>query len=218
MKSYLKLVSAFLLVLLFSAMAPKPKKVIFFGDSITQLGVKKGGYVSLINESLDPSKYEVIGAGIGGNKIYDLYLRLENDVLNKKPDLVVIYIGVNDVWHKQSSRTGTDQNKFVQFYQALINKITASGAKVILCTPSVIGEKKNGANEMDAELDKYAAEIRKLATVNKLPLVDLRSLFTAYGAANNTTDSEKDVLTYDGVHLNDKGNQMVADNLLPLIK
>lgn len=218
MKSYLTLVSAFLLVLLFSAMAPKPKKIIFFGDSITQLGVKEGGYVNLINKSLDPTKYEVIGAGIGGNKIYDLYLRLDNDVLNKKPDLVVIYIGVNDVWHKQSARTGTDQNKFVQFYQALINKITASGAKVILCTPAVIGEKKKGANEMDAELDKYADEIRKLAAANKLPLVDLRSLFTAYGAVNNTTDSEKDVLTYDGVHLNDKGNKMVADHLLPLIK
>ncbi|MEJ5963834.1 SGNH/GDSL hydrolase family protein [Pedobacter immunditicola] len=218
MKPYLKLASAFLLVLLFSAMAPKPKKIIFFGDSITQQGVKTGGYVNLINKSLDPSKYEVIGAGIGGNKVYDLYLRLENDVLNKKPDLVVIYIGVNDVWHKQSSRTGTDQNKFVQFYQALINKITANGAKVILCTPAVIGEKKNGANEMDAELDKYADEIRKLAAVNKLPLVDLRSLFTAYGAANNTTDSEKNVLTYDGVHLNDKGNKFVADHLLRLVK
>jgi len=218
MKNYLKLASAFLLVLLFSAMAPKPKKIIFFGDSITQMGVKPGGYVSLIKEKLDSTKYQVIGAGIGGNKIYDLYLRLENDVLNKKPDLVVIYIGVNDVWHKQSSRTGTDQDKFVKFYQALINKITQSGAKLILCTPAAIGEKKNGANEMDAELDKYAAEIRKLATVNALPLVDLRSLFTAYSEANNTTDSEKNVLTYDRVHLNEKGNQMVADNLLPLIK
>ncbi len=138
--------------------------------------------------------------------------------LNKKPDLVVIYIGVNDVWHKQTSRTGTDQPKFVKFYQALIDKITANGSKVILCTPAVIGEKKNGANEMDAELDKYAAEIRKLAEVNNLPLVDLRSLFTQYAVANNTTDSEKDVLTYDGVHLNDKGNQMVADQLLPLVK
>lgn len=218
MKIYLKVLSAFLIVLLFTSMGPKPKKILFFGDSITEMGVKAGGYVSLIKKSLDPSKYSVIGSGIGGNKIYDLYLRLEDDVLNKNPDLVVIYIGVNDVWHKQSSRTGTDQNKFVKFYQALINKITAKGAKVILCTPAVIGEKKNGANEMDAELDKYAGEIRKLAADNKLPLVDLRSLFTAYNLSNNTTDSEKGVLTVDGVHLNDKGNQMVAAQLLPLIK
>jgi len=218
MKNYFCILSAFSIVLLLTAMGPKPKKIIFFGDSITQQGVKEGGYVSLIKKDLDPSKYEVIGAGIGGNKVYDLYLRLEDDVLNKKPDLVVIYIGVNDVWHKQSSRTGTDQNKFVKFYQALIDKITANGAKIVLCTPAVIGEKKNGANEMDAELDKYAAEIRKLAAGNQLPLVDLRSLFTAYGSTNNTTDSDKGVLTNDGVHLNAKGNQMVAEHILPLIK
>ncbi|WP_449439986.1 SGNH/GDSL hydrolase family protein [Pedobacter steynii] len=147
MKTYFKsltLLSAFLIVLLFSAMNNKPKKIIFFGDSITQAGVEPGGYVDLIKKALDPTKYEVIGAGIGGNKVYDLYLRMEEDVLNKKPNLVVIYIGVNDVWHKQSSRTGTDYDKFIKFYQALINKIQANGAKIVLCTPAVIGEKKMG--------------------------------------------------------------------------
>jgi lysophospholipase L1-like esterase len=218
MKTFIKLLPAFLIILLFTSMGPKPKKIIFFGDSITEMGVKAGGYVSLIKKSLDPLKYDVSGAGIGGNKIYDLYLRHEDDVLRKKPDLVVIYIGVNDVWHKQTHQTGTDQPKFVKFYQALINKITASGAKVILCTPAVIGEKKNGANAMDADLDKYAAEIRQLAVVNKIPLVDLRKVFTDYNQANNTNDAEKGVLTTDGVHLNDKGNQLVAAQMLPLIK
>lgn len=202
----------------FAAIKVKPKRIIFFGDSITQQGVKPGGYVDQIKNALGVAKYEVIGAGIGGNKVYDLYLRLEEDVLNKKPDLVVIYVGVNDVWHKLSSRTGTDQDKFVKFYQALINKIQGNGAKVILCTPAVIGEKKNGVNEMDSELDKYAEEIRKLAVTNRLPLVDLRKLFTTYDQENNPEDLYKGVLTSDGVHLNDKGNKVVADSLLPLVK
>lgn len=200
------------------AMKLKPKKIIFFGDSITQQGVKPGGYVDLIKRALDSSKYEVIGAGVGGNKVYDLYLRMEEDVLNKKPDLVVIYIGVNDVWHKLTSKTGTDQDKFVKFYQGLINKIQANGAKVVLCTPAVIGEKKNGANELDTELDKYAEEIRKLSLKNNLPLVDLRKLFTEYDLQNNPEDLAKGILTVDGVHLNEKGNKTLADNLLPLVK
>jgi lysophospholipase L1-like esterase len=202
----------------FLAMKVKPKKIIFFGDSITQQGVKPGGYVNLIRKTLDSAKYEVIGAGIGGNKIYDLYLRLEDDVLNKKPDLVVIYIGVNDVWHKKTSHTGTDLDKFVKFYQALISKIQAGNAKVILCTPAVIGEKKGGRNDMDAELDKFSEAIRQLALKNKLPLVDLRNQFVTYDLANNPEDIEKGVLTTDGVHLNPKGNQAVADALLPLLK
>lgn len=196
----------------------KPKRIIFFGDSITQQGVSKNGYVTLIKKSLDSTKYNVIGAGIGGNKVYDLYLRLEDDVLNKKPDLVVIYVGINDVWHKQSSHTGTDYDKYLKFYQALINKIQGVGSKVVLCTPSVVGEKKDGTNELDADLNKYAAGIRELAAKNNLPVCDLRKIFTDYEAANNTEDKEKGVLTVDRVHLNETGNKLVADQLLPLVK
>lgn len=199
------------------AMKVKPKKIIFFGDSITQMGVKPGGYVDLIKKSLS-SSYEIIGAGVSGNKIYDLYLRLEDDVLNKKPDLVVIYVGVNDVWHKQTSHTGTDQDKFVKFYQALINKIKSADAKIVLVTPAVIGEKKVGTNDNDAELDQFCTEIRQLAAKNKLPLVDLRKLFTDYDLANNPQDLPKGILTVDGVHLNEKGNKALADALLPLVQ
>ena len=118
------------------------KKVIFFGDSITQAGVEKGGYINVIGDLLQKKgkadAYELIGAGIGGNKVYDLYLRLEDDVLNKKPDIVFIYIGVNDVWHKSLLHTGTDLDKFSRFYTALIKKIKGAGAKVVLVTKTSI--------------------------------------------------------------------------------
>jgi lysophospholipase L1-like esterase len=214
----LVLLIVFCFLVTFVAMKAKPKKIIFFGDSITQQGVQPGGYVDLIKKELQPGGYEVIGAGISGNKIYDLYLRLEEDVLNKKPDLVVIYIGVNDVWHKRTSGTGTDLDKFVKFYQALIKKIQANEAKVVLCTPAVIGEKKSGGNEMDAELDKFSGAIRELAAKNNLPLCDLRKLFTAYDLEHNPENQEKGILTTDGVHLNEKGNKTLADALLPLVK
>ncbi|WP_293313140.1 SGNH/GDSL hydrolase family protein [Pedobacter sp. UBA5917] len=219
MKSLLKtsILLSFCLIAL-TSMTFKPKRIIFFGDSITQQGVSKKGYVTLIKQSLDSTKYNVIGAGIGGNKVYDLYLRLEDDVLNKKPDLVVIYVGINDVWHKQSSHTGTDYDKYLKFYQALINKIQGVGSKVVLVTPSVVGEKKDGTNELDADLNKYAAGIRELAAKNNLPVCDLRKVFADYETKNNPEDKEKGILTVDRVHLNETGNQLVADQLLPLVK
>ena len=207
-----------LCLIAFTSMTFKPKRIIFFGDSITQQGVSKNGYVTLIKKALDSTKYQVIGAGIGGNKVYDLYLRLEDDVLNKKPDLVVIYVGINDVWHKQSSHTGTDYDKYLKFYQALINKIQGVGSKVVLVTPSVVGEKKDGTNELDADLNKYAAGIRDLAVKNNLPVCDLRKIFADHEAKNNPENKEKGILTVDRVHLNDTGNKLVADQLLPLVK
>ncbi|TKC12277.1 G-D-S-L family lipolytic protein [Pedobacter polaris] len=221
MKTYIKsisLVAATAIIILSMAMKPKPKKVIFFGDSITQAGVKGNGYINLLKKTLDSSKFQLIGAGIGGNKVYDLYLRMEDDVLNKKPDLVFIYVGINDVWHKLGAKTGTDYDKYLKFYQALINKIQANGSKVVLCTPTVIGEKKNNANEVDADLNKYAEGVRGLAVKNNLPLCDLRKAFVDYENANNTEDKEKGVLTTDRVHLNDAGNKLVADTMLPFIK
>lgn len=212
------LIAVLAIFILTMAMKPKPKKVIFFGDSITQMGVWKNGYIDVLKKSLDSTKFELIGAGIGGNKVYDLYLRMEDDVLNKKPDLVFIYVGINDVWHKLGAKTGTDYDKYLKFYQALINKIQANGSKVVLCTPTVIGEKKNNANEVDADLNKYADGVRGLATKNNLPLCDLRKAFVDYENANNTGDKEKGVLTTDRVHLNDAGNKLVADTMLPFVK
>jgi lysophospholipase L1-like esterase len=199
----------------------KPKKVIFFGDSITQAGVQPKGYITMIAQTLEKQglkdKYELIGAGIGGNKIYDLYLRLEDDVLNKKPDLVLIYIGVNDVWHKSTYGTGTDPDKFVKFYQAVINKIQANGAKVVLCTPAAIGERTDSSNMQDGDMNNYSNLIRDLAKKNNLKLVDLRKEFLDYNLKNNAENKEKGILTTDRVHLNDLGNQMVADKMLPFI-
>ncbi|MBO9154166.1 SGNH/GDSL hydrolase family protein [Chitinophaga sp. GCM10012297] len=203
-------------VIFLSAGLPKKKKVIFFGDSITQAGVGPQGYITQLRDILQQShadQYELIGAGIGGNKVYDLYLRMEDDVLKKKPDVVVIYIGVNDVWHKATSHTGTDLDKFGKFYRALIKKIEDNGAKVIICTPAVIGEKKDGANAQDAELDKFSASIRAIAQETKLPLCDLRKLFTDFDKANNPNDAEKGILTTDGVHLNKEGNALVAKSI-----
>jgi hypothetical protein len=85
----LLLLTAFIACLfLFSFRADKKKKIVFFGDSITQAAVKKGGFIDLMQTSIQQKgmdqNYELIGAGVSGNKIYDLYLRIENDVLAKK--------------------------------------------------------------------------------------------------------------------------------------
>ena len=211
------------MIILMSAFATQKKiKIIFFGDSITQAGVNAGGYIKRIDsmcrvEGLG-DKYEFIGAGIGGNKVYDLYLRIENDVLAKEPDMVIIYIGVNDVWHKSSSGTGTDADKFERFYQALIDKLKARNIKIILCTPASIGEKTDFSNPQDGDMNEYSNIIRRIAKRNELPIVDLRKAFHEYNLKNNPDNKDRGILTTDRVHLNAKGNQLVADEMWKVIK
>ena len=211
-----------LIALLAFVPAQKKKKVIFFGDSITAAGIKPGGYIkridSMINQQGLGAGYELVGAGVSGNKIYDLYLRLEDDVLAKQPDIVVIYIGVNDVWHKRSFGTGTDTDRFEKFYTAIIKKLEERNIKVIVCTAAVIGEKTDFTNELDGDLNKYCAHTRTIAAKANLPLVDLRKIFLDYNLKNNPENKESGILTTDRVHLNEKGNQLVADEMWNVIK
>ena len=215
----MKILLASSILLLIMAMKPVQKtKIIFFGDSITQAGVNKGGYIdrvqSFINQRSLQQKYELAGAGIGGNKVYDLYLRMEDDVLAKNPQTVVIYVGINDVWHKTSSGTGTDLDKYEKFYVAIIKKLQAKNIKVAVCTPTVIGEKKDNANPQDKDLNTYSDVIRRLAVTYNCVLIDLRKAFSSYEQANNTDNKESGLLTSDRVHLTDSGNQLVADEMI----
>lgn len=223
MGNKLMLLTAFIGCLFLMAFrAPKKKKVLFFGDSITQMGVQKGGYIDVLNARIKTAgiedQYELVGAGIGGNKIYDLFLRMEKDVLAQHPDVVVIWVGVNDVWHKASFGTGTDYDKFGIFYDAVVKKIQATGAKVVVVTPAAIGEKTDYSNSQDGDLNQYSAWIRSYAAENQLGLVDLRKTFHEYSVANNPSNKESGILTYDRVHLNEKGNAHVADEMWKVIK
>lgn len=204
--------------LFFAFSIAKPVRVVFFGDSITRAGVEETGYITQMARALKQKglgeQYELIGAGIGGNKVYDLYLRLEDDVLSKKPDVVFVYVGINDVWHKSSHGTGTDPDKYVKFYQAIIKKLKAQGARIILCTPSVIGEKNDFSNQQDGDLNQYANLVRQLAETEKVELCDLRKVFVDYLKENNPENRDRNILTTDRVHLNEKGNGLVATTLM----
>lgn len=201
--------------------ANKKKRIIFFGDSITESGVKPGGYIARMDSMIalegKSGSYELIGSGISGNKVYDLYLRMEEDVLKKDPAIVVIYIGVNDVWHKRGG-TGTDADKFEKFYQAIINKLKANKINVFLCTPATIGEKTDFSNPQDGDLNEYSKIVRNLSQKNNVPVIDLRKAFLEYDLKNNSANRSNGILTTDGVHLNAKGNQLVADEMWKVLR
>ena len=194
-------------------------RIVFLGDSITQAGAGPNGYVTMIRQALEKKhadlKIEVIGAGISGNKVPNLQQRVDKDVIAKKPTIVVIYIGINDVWHgEKDPAKGTMPDAFESGLKEVIGKCRDAGAAVVLCTPSVIGEKTGGANALDAKLDQYSDISRKLAKELKLPLCDLRQAFLDHLKANNKDNSEKGILTSDRVHLNQAGNEFVAATML----
>jgi len=199
----------------------KRKKIVFFGDSITNYGARPGGYIAhiihLLKEADIEYKYELTGAGADGNTVIDLIRRIDNDILSKGADIVIIFIGINDVWH-QLTGGGTDKETFQNAYAAIIDKLKTVAIEVVLCTPTVIGEKTDFTNEQDADLEIYSEIVRNLAFKYDLPLIDLRKAFLNYNLIHNTENTDYGILTYDKVHLNSEGNQLVAKDMWKVLQ
>lgn len=215
-----KLLFFIFILSILSMQQEKKNRILFFGDSITQMGTNKGGYVHLLKNNLvkngTADQYEILASGVGYNKVYDLYLRMDDDVLAKNPDKVFIWIGVNDVGHK-SSGTGTDPDKFEKFYEAIIKKMQAKNIKLVLCTPAVIGERNDYTNQQDGDLNYYSVLVRNLAKKFNCNVLDFRKIFHDYELANNPENKESGILTIDRIHLNEAGNKLVAEEIMKVL-
>ena len=221
------LLACLFLTLSCSNMGSKKTKVIFLGDSITQQGADLDiGFISLLKNNLNQSDFELIGKGISGNKISDLLVRYKSDVLDLNPDIVFIYIGINDVWHKYDFGTGSDIDIYEKGLRKIISDISSSGSKVVLCTPTVIGENTGDfelgnkfkdvqtMDKMNRDLDLFSEVVEKLSSEYSTELLDLRKIFMDYISTNNPNNNSSGILTYDGVHLNKQGNTLIANEML----
>lgn len=198
----------------------KKIRVVFFGDSITQMGMNPGGFIVRMNDELSQkglsSQYDLIDAGVGYDKVYDLYFRMDSDVIAKNPDIVFIWVGVNDVGHKITG-TGTDPEKFEKFYEAIVKKLQARNIKLVLVTPAVIGERTDGTNRTDGDLNYYAKMVRDLAAKYKCQLIEMRKAYLDYDLKNNLENKEKGILTVDGIHPTEAGNKLIAKEMMNIL-
>lgn len=186
--------------------------VVFFGDSITQAG----GYIAMLKERLDAARpghgVRLVNRGHGGYCVPDLRPLLQREVLDEKPDLVVIYIGVNDVWRRAHGR-GTPEEEYEAGLRDLLSRCREAGVPVVLCSPSIIGEFPRGSNPLDEPLDAYAKISERVAAEEKAVFCDLRGPFFAYLSEHKTDRSDRGVLTNDGVHMLPAGDRLLIETM-----
>ncbi len=206
--------------------------IAFMGDSITQAGNKKGGYVSLVMSALKSQELEVqhIAAGKSGHKSTDMLARLEADVISKKPQWMTLSCGVNDVWHFKlvlGDRTfeGVGIDDYKKNITAIIEKCQAANIKVVVLTSTMIGE--DASKELNQMMIPYNDFLRQIAKEKGCLLADLNTdmqaqlktipdvpgkpnTFGAYFYGGEVQNK----LTSDGCHMNSEGNKMMARGIL----
>lgn len=212
--------------------AKMAKRIVFWGDSITDAGRDRSaetdksgynrylgcGYAQLIQAALGydfPDEYEVLNRGISGNRIVDLYARIKADLINLKPDVISILIGINDVWHEYAHQNGVDAEKFELIYDWIVQEIRESlpDAKILILEPFVLpGSATVSTEEAPNRWEFFFTETRlrqiasrKIAEKYNLVYIPLQEEFDRLDAETKT----EGYWLGDGVHPMGAGHEMI---------
>lgn len=193
-------------------------RILFQGDSITDCGrsrehdsQKGGGYANFVSAQLSvehPGEYQVINRAISGNRIVDLYARIKADLINLKPDVLSIHIGINDVWHEVEMSNGVDAEKFEKIYDMLLCEVKEAlpNIKIILLGAYVTkGRATEKAWEyFETEAKKRAESAKRLAEKHGCVFVDLQSEFD-----KAIERHPEPYWTMEGVHPTEAGHEII---------
>ncbi len=171
-------------------LAPKSGPIVVLGDSLSYgLGAESNhGYVGVLQKRLG---MEIVNKGVNGDTSKMALDRLQTDVLDLKPALVVVELGGNDFMQK------VPIDETFANLDRIISRVQAQQTPVLL-----IGV-QNGLFA-----NKAAGRYRQLADRRHTGLV-------ANALGNILTQPD---LKSDAIHPNDKGYEKMADEVEPELR
>jgi lysophospholipase L1-like esterase len=142
--------------------------------------------------------------------------RFEKDVVARKPAVVTISVGINDVWHRLKD---PPDEKVLTAYKENVTKMVemaqTAGSKVILIAPTLIQEDPTA--EGNERLKLYIAAEREIAQAKKCVFIDLHQMFLDALEKRPdaiAVDAKKHTYTADGVHMKPAGDAIMAIGVL----
>ena len=197
-------------------------KIVFFGDSITDSGRNKldpddlgVGYVKIAAGKLrllyPDTEFRFLNRGVGGDRTAELLERVQRDVVDEKPDYVVLEVGINDVWCRFSRGEEVTPEAFRSNYLSLVETILATGAKLFLIQPYVL--KMADKQRFRPYLERFNEIIYEIAREKDIVLVPVDEIFMGV-----TQDIDPAQFSADGVHPTHRGCRYIADLLIKELK
>jgi lysophospholipase L1-like esterase len=220
-----------LCLLMAMAAAPDDKPtIVAFGDSITATRGELRIYAAVLADELHA---DIINRGIGGHTTKMGRDRFDRDVLTHDPDVAIILFGANDaavdVWKDPPA---TEPRVSLEDYETNLRHFCRTlrerDVRVLLVTPppfrwtdrmrEMYGKPPYDPDDPDGfsvVLIDYAAVVRKVAAEEGATLVDAWAAFEAYDAEE---DQSMDELFLDGMHPNERGQKIIAELLLDVLR
>ena len=200
-------------------------KIVFFGDSITDAQRKRdeleynakygSGFVIQVAGRLfleDPTRFEIVNRGIGGDRIVDLIARIKKDVWNEQPDVLNILEGINDISHEVYLENGVDEVRWERLYRMLLQDTVERlpNTKIMICEPFVL--KGRDANVGFDEHNKIRERSKILREIAK----DFGACFVPLQATLDEAAAKfgDEVVCSDGMHPTVFGATLIAEEWL----
>ena len=198
------------------------KTVLFQGDSITDAARNRdvdrfggSGYATMTAGKIAvdyPGKYQMLNRGISGNRSTDLYARIKCDVINLKPDIMTVLIGVNDVWHEITRQNGVSPDKYERILSMFVQEVREElpEIQIVFLEPFVLEGTATSEN-----IDRFVEQVgltalscRRVAEAYDIPYVPLQQKLEELAAL-----SSNEYVLYDGVHPTYAGHELISREL-----
>ena len=180
-----------------------------FGDSLTYgYGVLDGvSFMDRLKKELPANfsdkDWKIINSGINGDTTREGLRRIYRDVIDHAPDIVTILFGSNDsALNDYQHRAITEFEINLEEITKLIQKETK--AKIIFITPPPLIEDELFPFTTNKAVSAYSEVIRKNAAKYGCELIDFNNIM-----AEEAKGDLDPFLQYDGLHLSDKGYELI---------
>lgn len=197
------------------------ERAVFLGNSITD-GGHYHSYIWLYYMTRFPyMDLKVFNAGIGGDTVLDMYERLEGDVLEKKPTVLMVTFGMNDTGYYEYNGSGAEQfgrekyDACYENYKKLEAKLKElSNVRVVMVGGSPFDEGAKiestsfkGKNDV---MDKVVAFQRKSAEENGWEFVDFSAPMTAINRREQAKEPAFTLCGSDRIHPGNDGHMVMT--------
>jgi lysophospholipase L1-like esterase len=153
-----------------------------------------------------------LNTGIAGNRVADLQGRWQADVLDLKPDVVSILVGINDCGFRFSGLGDeVTESQYRDGYTSLLEPLAERGVRLILIEPFLLPV-NDDQKAWRQDLDPKIQVVRNLARQFDAHLLSADGLLAQRAA---TTGPE--FWAEDGVHPTAAGHQVLSDAWLGLV-
>lgn len=196
------------------------KVIVFFGDSIT--ADLRFNFVTIVFDRLadviDMSSVSVINSGVDSSTILDITDRLPDVLIETRPDIAVIFVGINDSKiFRYTERPLITVETFESGYNNFIERLDVKHEtyKILLNLPPLLFEDiKSG--ELLSEYWFWRERIyteynRCIENTAKRPRTILADVYSAF---HKSGSGLKRLFCEDGVHPNIYGHKLIAETVL----